>query len=303
MNYYTYAFLREDKTPYYIGKGKGNRAYRRRNKSEVRAPRDKSRIIILKQNLTEEEAFKHEIYMIAVFGRVDLGTGILRNRTNGGEGSSGVIRSDEYRKNISKIQKEHHKNNPYKNPMFNADVKSKWEKIIQSDEYKNKQLESSFKRMEIFVDDILYLSINDAVKKIGIKYWYFQEKIKYTNKFYFKEYDEWNKTKNSTKPFSVKIDEDVYNSLREAEKITGVSKHYIKKCITENIPITKEGYENYKKIHSPKKIEINGRTFNSLKEASRFTGHSTKYLKKVYLSDGHNPKPLPKLSTTHPFAL
>ena len=35
--------------------------------------KDKSRIIFLKQNLTEEEAFKHEIYMIAVFGRKDLG--------------------------------------------------------------------------------------------------------------------------------------------------------------------------------------------------------------------------------------
>jgi hypothetical protein len=86
MNYYTYAYLREDKTPYYIGKGKGDRIYstRRRNKQ----PKDKSRIIFLKQNLTEEEAFKHEIYMIAVFGRKDNGTGILRNLTDGGEGSS-----------------------------------------------------------------------------------------------------------------------------------------------------------------------------------------------------------------------
>jgi hypothetical protein len=52
-------------------------------------PKDKSRIIFLKQNLTEEEAFRHEIYMIAVFGRKDLGTGILHNRTDGGDGSSG----------------------------------------------------------------------------------------------------------------------------------------------------------------------------------------------------------------------
>jgi len=50
--YYTYAYLREDKTPYYIGKGNGNRAYRRRYKG-IKPPKDKSRIIVLKQNLTE----------------------------------------------------------------------------------------------------------------------------------------------------------------------------------------------------------------------------------------------------------
>ena len=82
--FYTYAYLREDKTPYYIGKGQGNRAYNQNRR--VRPPKYKSKIIFLKQNLTEEEAFKHEIYMIAVFGRKDLGTGILRNMTYGGDG-------------------------------------------------------------------------------------------------------------------------------------------------------------------------------------------------------------------------
>lgn len=110
--YYTYAYLREDRTPYYIGKGKGRRIY---NKwiGEVSPPKDKSRIIFLKQNLTEEEAFRHEIYMIAVFGRKDLGTGILRNKTNGGDGCSGMVHSEETKEKIGNatrgktLSKEH----------------------------------------------------------------------------------------------------------------------------------------------------------------------------------------------------
>ena len=108
MQYYTYAYLREDRTPYYIGKGKGNRAYvnhYREKRNCISIPKNSDRILILKQNITEEEAFKHEIYMIAVFGRKDLGTGILHNRTNGGEGSSGAIRSEIFKQNLSKIHK------------------------------------------------------------------------------------------------------------------------------------------------------------------------------------------------------
>ena len=97
--FYTYAYLREDRTPYYIGKGKRNRAYNKHQKG-ISVPKDKSRIIFLKQNLTEAEAFRHEIYMIDVFGRKDLGTGILRNMTNGGEGPSGMVHSEETKDKI-----------------------------------------------------------------------------------------------------------------------------------------------------------------------------------------------------------
>lgn len=109
MYYYTYAYLREDKTPYYVGKGTGRRIYST-NRKGLKPPKDKTRIIFLKQNLTEEEAFKHEIYMIDVFGRKDLGTGILHNRTDGGEGPSGAVRSDESKIKYSKSKKG--KNNP-----------------------------------------------------------------------------------------------------------------------------------------------------------------------------------------------
>jgi hypothetical protein len=101
--YYTYAYLREDKTPYYIGKGKGNRIFNK-DKGDIRPPKDKSRIIFLKKNLTEAEAFRHEIYMITVFGRKDLETGILRNRTDGGEGASGLVMSEETRKTLSELK-------------------------------------------------------------------------------------------------------------------------------------------------------------------------------------------------------
>ena len=102
--FYTYAYLREDKTPYYIGKGQRDRIYSKKGRP-CNKPKNKSRIIFLKQNLTEEEAFKHEIYMIAVFGRKDLGTGILHNKTNGGDGTSGEFVGESTRIKLSNIHK------------------------------------------------------------------------------------------------------------------------------------------------------------------------------------------------------
>ena len=97
--YYIYSYLREDHSPYYIGKGSGRRAYTKGPK-EVKPPRDKSRVRILKADLTEEEAFLLEKLYILMFGRIDLGTGILRNKSDGGDGSSGAIRSPEFREKL-----------------------------------------------------------------------------------------------------------------------------------------------------------------------------------------------------------
>ncbi len=97
--YYVYSYLREDYSPYYIGKGSGKRAYTKGPK-EVKPPRDKSRVIIIKSNLTEEESFLLEKLYILMFGRIDLGTGILRNKSDGGDGASGAIRSEETREKL-----------------------------------------------------------------------------------------------------------------------------------------------------------------------------------------------------------
>jgi hypothetical protein len=99
--FYVYAFLREDGTPYYIGKGVRKRAWVKR---QFR-PSDDSRIPILKGSLTETEAFSEEIRLIQFYGRKDLGTGILRNLTDGGEGSSGCKRKCHTPETRAKISK------------------------------------------------------------------------------------------------------------------------------------------------------------------------------------------------------
>lgn len=106
-SYYVYAYLRSRDSergprlsPYYIGKGSRDRAYAK--KRSIAKPLDDSYIVFLEEGLTEREAFALEKYAIALYGRIDKGEGILWNMTDGGEGCSGVIMSQETRDKIAK---------------------------------------------------------------------------------------------------------------------------------------------------------------------------------------------------------
>ena len=85
--YYTYAYLRPNYLPYYIGKGSGERCYIGNYKRNAKKPTQKHLIIKLKQNLTEAQAFSWEEYYIKLFG-LAIDSGLLHNFTTGGEGAS-----------------------------------------------------------------------------------------------------------------------------------------------------------------------------------------------------------------------
>lgn len=93
--YYVYAYTYNDGSPYYIGKGKDNRAYKKHNRNLL--PKDKSCIVILQEGMSESDALDLEIKLIESYGRLDLGTGPLRNLTNGGEGTSGTTYNQRVR--------------------------------------------------------------------------------------------------------------------------------------------------------------------------------------------------------------
>jgi hypothetical protein len=107
--FYVYAHQRlDDDSIFYIGKGTGKRAWseKMRNKHwKSIVKKADYRVLILQDGMTETDAFTLEKFLIVFYGREDLGEGRLVNMTDGGDGASGFVHSEEFRKKLSEDRK------------------------------------------------------------------------------------------------------------------------------------------------------------------------------------------------------
>lgn len=120
--YYVYAYLRKDGTPYYIGKGCGDRAYKKHK--NVITPKNKNNIVLLEKNLTEVGSLALERRYIRWYGKKIDNTGILRNILDGGDGV-------------------------YDSEMASLHMKKQWNdpnSVYNSTSYKKKKSEESLKK-------------------------------------------------------------------------------------------------------------------------------------------------------------
>jgi hypothetical protein len=96
MKYVTYLHIDSDGIIFYVGRGKLGRElisskYSRSKHWFEYVKNKRYKAIIVGEYNTEEDSYKHEIKLIAHYGRADLGLGALINGTNGGRGTPGQI--------------------------------------------------------------------------------------------------------------------------------------------------------------------------------------------------------------------
>ena len=158
--FYVYVHIRLDNnTVFYVGKGTGNRAY---NLSRGKGTHHDNickacgcKAVIIKDNLTESQAFRLESKMIKYYV-ITLGYGIniegyddydhelpyLTNFTWGGEGVSGRKHSEEEKQKMSKAKKGK-KNSKEHNKNISKSLKG-----IQFSEERNKKISKSLKGIQ-----------------------------------------------------------------------------------------------------------------------------------------------------------
>lgn len=165
---YVYRHIRLDKNePFYIGIGSDN-SYKRAHKTKSRSFRWKDiaykipyRVDIVLDNLTLDEALNKEIELISLYGRIDLGTGILTNMTDGGEGTIGHKWNDNQNQALHKRLKGNKYNSGSK---YTEETKK-----LLSNIRKNKPQPNIRKSIMCLNNNVIYESVSIAAQILNLK--------------------------------------------------------------------------------------------------------------------------------------
>lgn len=260
MNFYIYVYLNPLKPgtfiynnikfnyePFYVGKGKNLRMYEHlklKGKNKIKndilktiLSENKTPIIIkIYDNLSECDAFNIEVDLIKYFGRINTHNGILSNLTDGGEGHSGLIQSDETK--LKRIQSL--KNSTFYNTMrsdkFRKDVSNRM-KIY----YSNSENINMLRKLKMGKNNPMFGKSTSTNQKEAVKKAHRDGKIKLTEDGR-RRIIENNKKRTGTKNNKIRLD---------------CIKYYITSPNNEEFVI--DGYNNFQKFCSEKTISC--RTF------------------------------------------
>jgi len=229
--------------PFYVGKGSGYRLKKHlcesnRNKKGLKNNKINKILnnnlepIIIKlfENLDENTAFELEIKLIEIIGRRDLKQGPLCNLTNGGEGESGHILSEEHKERIRQSLLKLNLSPPQKNMKY-EDFYG-WER---AKEIKKKQSESNLGKINKYkgkslseihgVDKSIELINNLKNKNTGIN-----------NPFYNKKHTKETKKKLSESHLGLKNNSKTFIFIDGSQREYVIIGEFKKFCKEKELP-------------------------------------------------------------------